>query len=337
MIGDEDDAIRDAFSDVDDRALQFRLACQRLREAQQRFTMALDAFMETTEQCWQVLSINAEQATREDAPGVRSGLPPPLRIGCFGRFQVHKSNQLVAPCQNRNGQTILRYLAAQPRHREHGDVLMDVLWPDDPPEVARHKLHCAISALRVSLNGRSFSRKREGYVVHEEGTYGLGHPTRLEIDADMLLAGYTAGQRAGGKAAITHYEAACRLYSGPFLPEDLYAEWSQIRRQQVTQAYLSMCGAVTEHLQTTCKWDAAADWALRILEENHCDESAYRQLMRAYACQGKRSEAIRQFRRCEHVLEDELGVRPMQDTRALFDCIVRGETLPVSGNQVSFT
>jgi DNA-binding SARP family transcriptional activator len=330
MISDEDGPTTGAFSDIDDQVLQFRLASQRLREAQQRFTTALDEFIETSAQCWQVLSTSAAQTKREEAPSPRTGAPPRLRIACFGRFQVHRSQELVTPCQNRNGQTILRYLAAQPRHREHGDVLMDVLWPDDPPEVARHKLHCAISALRVSLNGSSFARKRDGYVVHEDGTYGLGDPTRLEIDADILLAGFEAGQRAGRKNAIAHYEAACRLYSGPFLPEDLYAEWSQIRRQQVTQAYLSMCSAVAEHLQTTGKWDAAADWALRIIEENRCDESAYRQLMRAYACQGKRSEAIRQFRRCERVLEEELDVRPMPDTRALFDCIVRGEALPDS-------
>jgi DNA-binding SARP family transcriptional activator len=248
-----------------------------------------------------------------------------LRVRCLGRFEVHRADEFIAPCHNRNGQIILRYLVAQARHREKGEVLMDVLWPDDSPDVARHKLHCATSALRNSLNGHGSPQKGAGYLVHEDGTYGLSSDATSDVDADQILAAYMAGQRAGGQEAVAHYEAACLLYSGPFLPDDLYADWSHIRREQLSQAYLSMCSALANHFLDTAKLGAAADWALRVLAENRCDESAYRQLMRAYVGLGRRSEAIRQFRRCETMLETDLGVGPMPETRELFASILRGE------------
>lgn len=253
---------------------------------------------------------------------------PMIRITCFGRFGVWRSGEQLLPCNNRNGQTILRYLSAHPRHRETIDALMEALWPDDPPEIARHKLHCATSALRRTLNGEYAHQKGAGYLVHENGFYGLNPVATIEIDADKLLAGYAAGQRAWGSGAIAHYGAACHLYTGPFLSEDIYADWSQIRREQLTQAYLTMCATLAAHYESNGCFDAAVGWTLKILEENRCDEAAYRRLMRAHAAAGRRGEALRLFRDCERVLAAELSVCPMPETTALFERIVSGETVP---------
>src|SRR5947209_2642419 len=96
---------------------------------------------------------------------------PPLSITCFGSFEVRRSGRPIVLCQNRNGQAILRYLVAAPRHRETMDVLVEALWPEESPDVARHKLHVAISALRRALNGDYARRKTMGYLLCENGAY----------------------------------------------------------------------------------------------------------------------------------------------------------------------
>src|SRR6266700_8243924 len=81
--------------------------------------------------------------------------PPPLYIICFGHFEVRRPDPSSSPidlCTNLKGQTILRYLITQPRHRETVDKLMAALWPEEASEVAEHKLRVAVSALRCSLN-----------------------------------------------------------------------------------------------------------------------------------------------------------------------------------------
>jgi DNA-binding SARP family transcriptional activator len=315
-------------ADPDDPSVRLAFACQRLLEAHSRLGTALNdvvARLDDYRQATERRSPSRHSATRDHRTFNTQREAPALRISCFGRFEVFRVGERVKPCHNRNGQTILRYLTARPLHRESSDLLMDVFWPDDSPDVARHKLHCAMSALRVSLNGEHFAHKSAGFLLHEDGAYGLASDAGIELDVDRFLDGYSDGQRAAGAAAISHYESACQLYKRPFLPEDMYTDWSTARRDQITQVYVTMCSAIADHNCATGNFAAAADWALRILDENACDERAYRQLIGALAGQGRRSEAMRQYRRCESVLGEELGVQPMLETRALFDSIVRGD------------
>jgi DNA-binding SARP family transcriptional activator len=118
------------------------------------------------------------------------------------------------------------------------------------------------------------------------------------------------------------------LYSGPFLAEDLYADWAFMRREQLAQYHVTMCNALTSHALAAGRYAAAAQWAAAMLEADRCNESALRQLMRAYAAEGQRGEALRQYHRSVQVLQAELGVAPMAETTAVFDAVLQGETPP---------
>lgn len=260
-------------------------------------------------------------ATRQQDP---AGLPP-LEITCFGGFEVRREDRPVRLCSNRNGQAILRFLVAQRRHRSSMDILMDALWREDTPEVARHKLHCAFSALRRSLNDGYTDCKGGGYLLCRDGAYELNPSIVIRVDIDEFLARHRGGRQAGGSAAIVHYEAACALYKGPFLPEDLYADWSLLRREQLEKTYLLMCEALATHYLAAARPHEAAEWASRIIEVRPCDEAAFRQLMQASAAAGRRDEMVRQYRRCELLLRAELGVQPSRETTALLRAILCGD------------
>ena len=59
-------------------------------------------------------------------------------------------------------------------------------------------------------------------------------------------------------------------------------------------------------------------------------EDFHRGLMRAYALMGRADEAIDQYRRCERILREEIGVEPSPRTQALFRAIREGSFPPVS-------
>ncbi len=61
-------------------------------------------------------------------------------------------------------------------------------------------------------------------------------------------------------------------------------------------------------------YEDAEEWATAVLKESHYDEAAHRQLMQIYAAQGRRSEALQQFQRCERILREELAVQPLPET-----------------------
>lgn len=252
---------------------------------------------------------------------------PDLYVTCFGRFEVRRAEADSTPldlCSNVKGQAILRYLLTRPQRRASVDKLMAALWPDEGPEAARHKLRVAISALRVSLNRDVVSKPGGGYILCKGQVYALNPDAALHTDVDEFLALYHAAQSASSHEALALYEQACKLYSGPFLPEDLYAEWSFIPREELTKTYLTMCDALAEFALANGNHHAAIQWANAILKVDRCEEQAHRQLMRAYAALKRRSEALRQYQLCQQILRDELGVQPMPETQRLLQTLLQG-------------
>lgn len=267
------------------------------------------------------LSSPASQLLTEDA-----SMLPALYITCFGSFAVRRLDEIIELCHNRSGQTILRYLMAQTGYRANMDVLMEVLWPDDEPDVARRKLQIAVYALRRSLNSHYSCGPGGGYILFKDRVYQLNPAVSLRSDVDDFLALYKAGRQAAHREeAATYFERACRLHTGPFLAEDLYADWSINRREQLSQVYLAMCSTLADHYLQVGRFEDAAKWASTILNENRCDEAAHRLLIRIYTAQGRRSEALRQYQRCERVLLEDLGVRPMPETVHVFQSILNYE------------
>jgi DNA-binding SARP family transcriptional activator len=107
--------------------------------------------------------------------------------------------------------------------------------------------------------------------------------------------------------------------------EDLYADWSFPRREQLRQIRREMCSALATHYLETRSYEQASRWGTAIIEENCCDEVAYQQLMRIYALQGRRNAALQLYQRCQQALIEELGIQPMPETMALYQAIISGE------------
>jgi DNA-binding SARP family transcriptional activator len=210
---------------------------------------------------------------------------------------------------------------------------MALLWPEDEPAVAHHKLQVAISALRCSLNNGYVTDSGGGYILCKNRVYELNLLVPLRTDVDEFLEYYQAGQQSSGNVMVAYYKRACDLYTGPFLSEDLYNDWSFMRRKQLNQVYLTMCNALAEYCLETGRYEHATRWIGAILKENRCDEAAHRQLMLAYVAQGHRSEALRQYQLCARILAEELGVQPMPETISLFQAILNNEHLPQDGTK----
>ncbi|HLZ57014.1 MAG TPA: BTAD domain-containing putative transcriptional regulator [Ktedonosporobacter sp.] len=248
---------------------------------------------------------------------------PALYTVCFGSFTVYHQGVPIKLCSNRNGQAILRFLIAQPDHCASADTLMDLLWPEDPTDVALRKLHVTLSILRNCLRARC--SPYDNAILYRHGIYQLNPAITLHSDVEEFLTLYYAGQKASGEVAISYFEKACALYTRPFLMEDLYADWSFSRREQLRQVHLNMSTTLSSHYLKIYCYDTAAHWALEIIKENPCDESAHRQLMRIYAIEGRRNDALRQYQHCQRLLHEELNLPPMPETKALYHAIQRGD------------
>src|SRR5712692_3913974 len=282
--------------------------CTRYNVAQEALLNASSDYLKAEAERQTQLSILADMLATQD-----------------GQFIVRRGGQLLELCRSRKGQAILRYLVAQPDYRATTDMLMGVLWPDEEPAIARRRLQVATSTLRSSLNQGYDCDPGGGYILFRGQLYQINPSVALQTDVDKFLTLYQAGQRAHQPEMIASYEHACHLYRGPFLVEDLYEDWSMRHREQLSQAYLTMCGVLSKHFLDADHYKDAAHWAKAILDENRCDEEAHRQLMRAYAAQGRRSDALRQYHNCEQILMEDLNVAPMPETLQIYQDILLGQ------------
>ena len=279
------------------------------------------------------------QRTAEDNTGYQSLPPslaedsttlPALYITCFGHFEVKRQGRPIVLCSNRHPQTILRYLVAQSDHCATIDTLMTLLWPEDEPEVVQARLHTAICALRHSLNHGYSCEPGYGYIVCKNRTYCLSAAIPIQTDVDHFLHYYQAGRQTN-EERVALYEKACRLYTGPFLPEDKYADWSFLQREHLSRVYIDMCRTLTDHYLKVKSYEDAEKWATAVLKEDYCDELAYRQLIQIYAAQGRRSEALQQYQRCERILREELAAQPLPETVHIVQMMLKSE--PSSDNE----
>jgi DNA-binding SARP family transcriptional activator len=220
-------------------------------------------------------------------------------------------------------------LVTKSGHYATSDALQAMLWPEAEPEVAQRKLHIAISALRRSLNDGVLSEPGCGYIICKNSLYCLNPAVTIRTDVEEFLHYYQAGQK-NGQGQVALYEKACLLYTGAFLLEDIHADWSFLQREQLSRTYLAMCRVLSEHYLNVKCYEEAVKWATAILKEDHCDEASHRQLIQIYAAQGRRSEALQQYQRCERALHEELGVQPLPETVLMFSALLANEPLPTN-------
>lgn len=252
---------------------------------------------------------------------------PELSITCFGHFEVRRLGKSIVLCSSRSGQSIFRYLVARLEHCAASDTLQTMFWPEDEPEVAQNKLHLAVSALRRSLNHGYSCEPGSGYILCKNRVYHLNPKVMIQTDVDEFLQCYHEGQQISERR-VALYEKACRLYTGPFLSEDVYADWSFLQREQLSQTYLAICRELADYYFTVKRYADATKWATAILKENRCDEIAHRYLIQIYAAQGYRSEALQQYQRCERILHEELGVPPLPETTHVLQMMLTSELSP---------
>jgi len=208
-----------------------------------------EAVRQTAEQVIQDDDLWEPPADRRETP---SSLAPQstLLVRFFGHFEVLCDDELITLGRNGKALTILKYLLAHHSRPVSQDHLMGWLWPDSNLKKARWSLNSAIHGLRKLLS-ECPAPGSANYVVLEEGYYRLSSDVRVITDVEQFDTRYERGrnlQRAGRMTqAAAEYERAIALYRGDYLVEDLYEDWTMVKRERLSNAYMDMLGRLAIH------------------------------------------------------------------------------------------
>ncbi|MCK6623764.1 MAG: hypothetical protein DPW09_36040 [Anaerolineae bacterium] len=213
----------------------------------------------------------------------------------------------------------LLYRLADGLHPTPRDQLIFLLWPDTPETTARRNLIRLLSYIHQAL---------------PQPELLLSDHTTVALNPDLVGSDAVQFVRLGAANDVTGWETAVSLYQGRFLngfslpdsPE--FDHWLHQSQRQYERAYLDVLGKLVTIKADRGDYPAAIQYAQQYLAADDLAEEIHRQLITLYAAQGDRSAALRQFEQCTIVLERELGVPPLPETRAAYEAARDGASVP---------
>jgi DNA-binding SARP family transcriptional activator len=211
----------------------------------------------------------------------------------------------------------------EPQSRE---TLAALLWPERDEVHAGGALRRTLSVARGGLG--------EGGLTVQGRSIGLGSTAWTDVGQLLATLALVRGHHPAGEQAcdrcLGRLRRAPALVRGRFLegftlrdsPEfdDWAAETAAALERDAAEALDRLADALAARGIVP---DALAV-ARRRLRLDPLHEAAHRRVMELLAAAGDRAGAIRQYRECVRVLDDELGVAPLPETTALYHRIAAG-------------
>lgn len=264
-----------------------------------------------------------EPLSSEDRTEPRAG----LRVRTLGAFLVWRGATAL-PASAWRSETVVKLfqlLLTTEGHRLHREQVLELLWPDAPPDQGRKQLYATLYRLRKALDpphtARScvvLTREHLALVLPEQGTASSDW---LDAAAFARAARVALGGRDAAACA-----AAIALYEGDYLPDARYDDWATARRNELRGLYI----AALLHQARLAIERGAFDGAIPVLHQalaaDRGNEQATSMLMTTLAATGARTAAIRAYQDLERSLREDLNMSPSAELYARYISIVAHPT-----------
>jgi DNA-binding SARP family transcriptional activator len=249
-----------------------------------------------------------------------------IHVQTLGKFEVWVDGKKLNSKdwgRDKSIQLFQFFLMARSRKALHKEQIVDKLWEDDLDDqgfkVALHGINKALEPERKSHSETKFFQ-RIGQ------TYQL-NTDHIWVDSIAFEQLVSLGNKAlidSPKLAIETYREAIELHKGVFLPERIYEDWSSDERERLQLMFLSTIISMAELLLKTNPIESI-QLCQQALLIDIAWEDAYRLQMEAYFNKGNRPMAIKTYQVYEKVLKEELGIKPLPETRKVYQKIIEAE------------
>jgi DNA-binding SARP family transcriptional activator/predicted ATPase len=238
-----------------------------------------------------------------------------IQISLLGGFSVTIDGEPVPDrWRLRKAKTLVKLLALAPGHRLHRDLVVDRLWPDTEPQLAANNLYQLAHSIRRMLGG--------GSITLGDDVVRLCPAGGLTVDVDQFEQAASTARNSNDIAALQH---ALRLWTGPLLPEDQYADWADEHRERLAEAHAAVAGLLSSRLVDQGELEAALALLEPLASQRSLDEHLHRVLIEALAGLGRRWEAIEAYERLREGLDDAYAAEPEPETTAIYRRLLTGQ------------
>jgi len=240
-----------------------------------------------------------------------------LSINLLGTPQILVDGQPLTITRKKS-RALLYYLAAhdKPVTREH---LLAFFWPDQDRASAQQILRTTLHGLRKALGS--------DLVVEDDA---LSISSDVAVDVRTFETSLTA--------PISNFQlltSTLQLYRGDFLTDFTlgdaadFDDWTFGQQEHYRRLAVRGYVALSKQYEDQGDFAAALDTLDRALKFDRLQEDLQRTALRLHYLAGDRAGAIRRYEALRKLLDEELGVPPMAETRALYDEIVGDKGLAI--------
>ncbi len=246
-----------------------------------------------------------------------SNNPSILEIRLLGSPQLLLDGNAVEGLRRKN-RALLFYLAAQ-NGQASREKLLAFFWPDYDRSAAQPILRTMIHEIRKYLGGTFASDDRmvtlspAAFIDIRDFSSALNSaPPDLRILSETL-----------------------KLYAGDFLEgfslsdSPQFDDWADSERERYRLMAMNGFARLARLQEGQRNYPAALESMQRALAFNPFQEELQRDTMRLLYLNGDRAGVIRQYETLRKLLDEEMGVPPMPESRALYDSIIKDAFVPL--------
>ncbi len=260
-----------------------------------------------------------------------------MRVFLFGRIRIAHDGLSSQVKLTHTLQALLAFLLLQRERSYTREVLADLFWSQHSLDRARSCLNTALWRLRSVLEPNGMLRGVY-LVTNELGEVSFNWQSSYWLDVEVFerQAKRILAQPSHtlDEATVQEFRTTLQLYSDQFL-EGIYYDWALREKERVRQLYLNSLAGLMHYYKHHHAYEESLSCAQQILGRDPLREEIHREMMRLYLEAGQRDLAVRQYETCRQILATELGLAPMEETRALFtETIMAGARETQSGAQL---
>ncbi len=252
----------------------------------------------------------ATQKKYEDfsAPSITVRKSMPFIIQTFGTFSLMKDGTEVQ-FPRKKAREVFKYLLLNYEQSVTTDDFIEHLWQDSDYDAAKHALKNAILQIRNALEPNR--KTAQSVIQFRDDAYRLDFGDNAQIDFLMFKSLVKTARNAQvSSEKATRLKEALSIYSGDFLKEDAFVEWTAFERESLKDIALSASAELAELMLQQDDKLAAIEYAKRLLAIDTLCEKGYEILFLLYY-QAEDFSAIKTlYESCKAAYKKELGIAP---------------------------
>ncbi|MCL2120730.1 MAG: winged helix-turn-helix domain-containing protein [Clostridiales bacterium] len=253
------------------------------------------------------------------------GLSTVVRVNMLGDFRITIGDYVIDDRISRSHKmwVLLAYLIIHRQRHISQEELIEVLWPEEDNDNPANALKTLLYRTRATIS--SVIGEGPQLILSQRGSYSWNLRLECSIDAEAFdqLVTKAADRNLDAGERREYYKEASVLYQHDFLPKLSDQMWIAPFATYYHYLFLDSVFAYGELLQEAEDYAGLVDLCNQAVKIEPFEEKLYIMLIKAFLSMGNTTAAVNTYEKATEILYKNLGVRPSEGLRELYQEIMK--------------